>query len=70
MRRKGVEVRNCNRTIKADVNEMTRLYESGLSLAKVAETLKVSRSTVGKYLRKARVQLRDKSTAACLWASA
>gem|GEM_PF-4004443 len=49
---------------------MPRPYESGLSLAKVAEAAKASRSAAQKHLAEAGVQLRDKSAAAQLRLSA
>lgn len=41
------------------VDEMIRLYESGLSIARVSERIGVNASTVFTYLRERRVRTRD-----------
>lgn len=70
LRRKGVKIRQHPITTKADVDEMARLYESELSLAKVGKALGISRATVGKSLCEAGIELRSKSAAAHLKACA
>lgn len=64
LRRKGVKIRQHPITTKADVDEMARLYESGLPLAKVGKALGVSRATVGKHLSQIGVTPRSRSAAA------
>lgn len=66
LRRKGVKIRHHPTTTKADVDEMARLYESGLSLAKADKALGTIRATVGKRLSEAGIELRPKSAAAHL----
>jgi len=54
----GVTMRHQPTTIR-QVDEIVRLYESGLSMAKVAEQVGVSARTVFNYLREIGVQTRD-----------
>jgi transposase-like protein len=54
----GVTMRHQPTTIE-QVDEIVRLYESGLSMVKVAERVGVSPRTVFNYLRDRGVQTRD-----------
>jgi DNA-binding CsgD family transcriptional regulator len=58
LKRTGVGMRRSTPG-EAQIAEMVRLYESGFSLAKVAEQVGVSTSTVLNYVRRNGVECRD-----------
>ena len=58
LKRQGVALR-CTAPTSEQIDEMVRLYESGLSLARVGERFAMNASTVLAHLRKKDFQTRD-----------
>jgi len=58
LKRQGVPLR-CTSPTSEQIDEMVRLYESGLSLAKVGQRFAMNASTVLAQLRKMGVRTRD-----------
>lgn len=66
LRKHGVKIRKHTPADEQLVSEMVRLYEEGLSCAKIANVLGISRSNVGKHLQRAGIVLRSMREAAVL----
>lgn len=58
LKRQGVALRGTSPTA-AQIDEMVRLYESGLSLARVGDRFGMNASTVLAQLRKRKIRTRD-----------
>lgn len=58
LKRQGVALRRTSPTAE-QIDEMVRLYKSGLSLARIGEQFAMNASTVLAHLRKKKIRARD-----------